>query len=207
MSGIWQGLRYAFYVIFHPFKGFWDLKHERKGNFGAAAILLLLVTVTFVARQQMSGFLFGGDTQTDTGVLLTISSVLLPFFLWCVSNWCVTTLMDGEGRFSDIVMVSAYALTPLFLIQLPLVLLSNVLTQSESGFYTFFMVVSVAWAAFLLVVGIMTVHQFTMGKTLGTILIALVGMVIMVFLFFLLFVLIQQMINFVLLLREELAMR
>ena len=31
-----KGLRYSTYVIFHPFKGFWDLKHEKKGNLESA---------------------------------------------------------------------------------------------------------------------------------------------------------------------------
>ena len=25
-----KNLRYAFYLLFHPFKGFWDIKHEKK---------------------------------------------------------------------------------------------------------------------------------------------------------------------------------
>lgn len=202
-----SGLRYCFYLIFHPFKAFWDLKHEKKGNFGAVTVLILLVIVTMIVRRQLTGFLFQTASPKDMNVVIMITSVLLPFFLWCISNWCITTLVDGEGKFLDIVMVSAYALTPLILIQLPATLLSNVIISSESGFYTFFIALSIAWTAFLMIVGIMTVHQFTLGKTVGTILIAVLGMIIIIFLLFLLFALIQQFVNFFILLQKELAMR
>lgn len=202
-----NGLKYALYLIFHPFKGFWDLKHEKKGNHISGAVIVTLLVITFIAKRQLTGFLFNTNDPSQMNIVLMITSVVLPYFLWCVSNWCITTLVDGEGHFTDIMMTSAYALTPMVLIQLPLVLVSNFITTSESGFYTFFTFLSIAWTVFLMVIGIMTVHQFTMGKTIGTILIALAGMLIMLFLFFLLFALLQQFINFFLLLKEELAMR
>ena len=33
-----DSINYAFYVLFHPFDGFWDLKHEKKGTIRAAAV-------------------------------------------------------------------------------------------------------------------------------------------------------------------------
>lgn len=37
-----HALRYALYVIFHPFDGFWDIKHEQRGTATAATIILFL---------------------------------------------------------------------------------------------------------------------------------------------------------------------
>lgn len=207
LKTVLEGLRYSLYLIFHPFKAFWDLKHEKKGNIGSASIIVFLVFLTFVFRRQLTGFLFNTNDIEELNIFTMFASVFVPFVLWCVSNWCITTLVDGEGSFKDIIITSAYALTPLVLIQLPLILVSNFITVDEGMFYSFFIAISLAWTAFLLLVGIMTVHQFTMTKTIGTVLIAVAGMIIILFLFFLLFALIQQFINFFLLLKMEISMR
>src|SRR5690554_2533835 len=53
-----DSLRYSIYVIFHPFDGFWDLKHEKRGNVTSATIILLLTILAWVFRQQYEGFIF-----------------------------------------------------------------------------------------------------------------------------------------------------
>ena len=207
ISKVLQGLKYSFYLIFHPGKGFWDLKHEKKGNIGSSIVIVFLLIITFIIKRQCVGFLFNYNNYKDLNIIVMAASVIIPFVLWCVSNWCITTLVDGEGNFRDIVITSAYALMPLVIIQIPISIISNFFTFGESGFYTFFIFISVVWTAFLLVAGIMTVHQFTLGKTILTIIIAFIGMVIIMFLFILLFALIQQFINFFLLLEKEITMR
>ena len=207
MQKVIDGLKYSLYLIFHPFKAFWNLKHEKKGNIGSASVIIFFVFVTLVVKRQFSGFIFNHNKIEELNIFVMLASVVLPFILWGVSNWCITTLVDGEGTFMDIIISSAYALMPFVLIQLPLSILSNFISLDESGYYTFLAVISIVWSVFLMIVGIMTVHQFTMAKTIGSIIIAVIGMIIIVFLFFLLFVLIQQFINFFLLIEKELAMR
>ena len=38
-------LKYSFTLIFHPFDGFWDLKHEKRGSAKAALVILALLCV------------------------------------------------------------------------------------------------------------------------------------------------------------------
>ncbi len=192
----WEGLRYARYVIFHPFKGFWDLKKERRGNLRSAALLLAGLIVMLTVRRQFTGFAINSSDPLSMNLLLQITYVLLPFILWCAANWAITTLVDGEGTFSDIFITTAYALTPVILLNIPMVIMSNVLVLEEMPFYYLLDAVSVIWAGFLIVVGIMTVHQFTMPKTIGTMIIAVVGMAAILVLFLLFFTMLQQMFNF-----------
>lgn len=207
INEIVSGIRYSTYVIFHPFKGFWDLKKEGKGNLGAAISLICTLVLVYVSKALFTGYLFNAKELKDIHVLSQMSSVILTFLLWCVANWCITTLVDGEGTLKDIVITTAFATTPYILIQTFMIVLSNVIVLDETVFYSLFNTLSIGWTVFLLVIGIMTVHQFSVSKTLGTILIALVGMVIIVFLFILLFALVQQIINFVILFSKELAVR
>ena len=121
-----RSLRYSLYLIFHPFDGFWDLKHEKRGNIKTALIIFAMVGVTFILRRQLTGFILNEVKLRELNVIVEILSIVVPFFLWCVANWCLTTLMDGEGSFKDIVITSAYALVPLVLINIPLIVFSNI---------------------------------------------------------------------------------
>jgi hypothetical protein len=177
-----KDFKYLFYVIFHPFDGFWDLKHEKRGNLKVALVVLFFVIFVFMLQSQFTGYIFSASLLAKKNIIVQFTSVLLPFMLWCVSNWCITTLMDGEGRMVDIFTTSAYALVPMIIINLPLIVLSNIFSNDEATFYSILSVVAILWSAFLLFTGIMTIHQFSVLKTIATCFIAIVGMIIMIFL-------------------------
>lgn len=202
-----HSLRYSLYVIVHPLDGFWCLKRERRGNLSAAMVILLALTLVLTLSYQFTGYIVFPLINRKNDIVTQILTVAVPFFLWCVSNWCVTSLVDGEGGFTDIVITSAFALVPLILLNLPLILVSRIITGDELALYNVVSAVSVVWTCLLLLLGIMTLHQFTLLKTVVTVLIALLGMVIMLFLFLLFFALVQQMINFIIQIYTELSLR
>ena len=45
-----ESLRYSLHVITHPFDGFWDLIHEKKGPLAAAHTFLFLFLVVRVMK-------------------------------------------------------------------------------------------------------------------------------------------------------------
>lgn len=200
-------LKYTLYLIFHPFDGFWDLKHEKKGSLKAAVIIVFMVGVTYILRRQLTGFIFNEVKLRELNIVVEVTSVAVPFLLWCVANWCLTTLMDGEGSFRDIVITSAYALTPIILINLPLILFSNVITTEEGAFYHFFDILAIVWAALLLFLGTSVVHQYSLGKTLLTCVCIIVGMGLIIFIILLFFSLLQQMISFIYTIYQEVSLR
>lgn len=200
-------LRYAFHVISHPFDGFWDLKHEKRGSMPAALTLLALAVATYMLGRQFTAFLFNPFHKSELSVVADLMTVLLLFALWCVSNWCLTSLMDGEGSFYDIVVATAYALTPYILINLPLIAVSYGFSLSESAFFTFFQALAFLWSGGLLVLGTMVTHQYSMLKTLGTTVLILAGMAIIVFLGLLFFSVIQQAISFITIIVKEINLR
>lgn len=183
------------------------MKHEKKGNVYSAWVIVCLLSVLLILRRQFTGFILNFNKQNEMNVFVEILSVLAPLGLWCLSNWCITTLVDGEGSLKDIFITTAYALTPVVLINIPMLLLSNVMILEETVFYTVLDALSVLWAALLILIGIMTVHQFTMPKTIATIAVAVVGMIIILFLILLFVSIIQQIVSFVDLLWTEITMR
>ena len=113
-------------------------------------------------------------------VFIEIISVLLPFSSGG-ANWAITTLMEGEGSYRDIVIATAYALVPLILINLPLIPFSRIINMEEGAFYFFFTSVSVLWSGVLILAGLSVTHQYTMGKSVFTSLLSVVGMGLMIF--------------------------
>lgn len=202
-----NSLKYSLHVIFHPFDGFWDLKREKRGSIIASLIIVLLTICTYSIGRQNTAFLFNFYRLEYLNVIVDIITVLLLYVLWCVSNWCLTSLMDGEGTFIEIANATAYSLVPLILINLPLVALSYMITADEGAFYTTLQLVSFIWAGGLLLISTMITHQYSMKKTILTIICTLVGMAIILFIGLLFISVIQQIINFVLVIYKELRFR
>ena len=85
----------------------------------AALTIVGLVALTYVVMRQYTGFIFNHQDLARLNVVIELVSVLVPFFLWSVVNWALTTLMDGKGTFKEIVTATAYGLTPFVVVNLP----------------------------------------------------------------------------------------
>lgn len=202
-----KSLSYGFHVITHPFDGFWDLKREKRGTLSAALTFAVLTVLMLVMQKQGTAFLFNMNRLEEVDMLVDIVTVGLLFVLWCVSNWCLTSLMDGEGKIRDIAIFTGYSLLPLLIIQFPLILVSHVITAEEGAFYYVFSVFSYIWTIALLVLGMMITHQYSMKKTLATTLLTLLGMAIILFIGLLFFSVIQQFLTFIVTAYKEIRFR
>lgn len=174
-KNIKEELLYAFYIIFHPFDGFWDLKHEKRGSARGAYIILVATVLTMLYNTIGCGYIFSAD-DVEANVFMTLVSVVVPLLLWVLANWCLTTLLDGEGTLKDVFVASCYALTPIPLLVIPSTILSNFLVQSEGEIATLFVTLAVIWMGILMFLGMMTTHGYSFGKAILTALLTIVGM-------------------------------
>jgi len=202
-----QTLKYVFHVIFHPADGFWDLKREHKGSVAASLTFVALTMITLSLEKLETAFLFNPNRLSEVNVLVDIFTIALVFALWCVANWCTTSLMDGKGRMKDIVTAMGYALFPIVMIRLPLVLFSHVITSEEGVFYYVFGFIAYAWAALLVFMGTMMTHEYSLGKTIVTCFITVLGMGILMFIGLLFFNVISEIIVFILTIYKEIRFR
>ena len=175
-------LRYAFYVMTHPFDGFWDLVHEKRGTLAATHTFLILFLLTRVIKLMCTSFQFITAPVQYINVFEEMGSLLLPFLILCIANWAMTTLFDGKGRFKDIYMAMCYALVPYTLIQLPMTIISNGLSFEEASLYEVMLNVSLIWCLFLVFVGLMEVHDYGPGKTFIFLIVTVVGACVILFL-------------------------
>ena len=192
-----DSMKYAGYILFHPFDGFYDLKHERRGTMAAALSIYGLVGITTALRVLCSEYLFNTEISKGVNVFTTVALTLAPYLLWCISNWCLTSLMDGEGGLGDIIMATGYALTPLIFSNILYVLLSWVLVQQEGNFIQLVEIIGLLWACCWVFFATMIIQQYSLGKSIGTAVLTIVGMALIVFILLLLFYLMQQIYSFV----------
>ena len=200
-------MKYAKHVLFHPFDGFWDLTHEKRGSFAAATTYLVLFLVTRIAQLMFTNFQFINAPLQYINIFEQAASLLLPFLILCLANWSMTTLFDGKGRFGDIYIAMCYALVPYVLIQLPMVFVSNILSFDEAAFYTVLTSFSIIWCAFQVFVGLMQVHDYSPSKTMVFIIVTIVGMLIIIFLLLVFFSLLGDAASYFISLYREIAFR
>ena len=189
-------IKYGLHVIFHPFDGFWDLKKERRGSLAAALTFVAIVIMLSTFEKQTTGFLFNSVRLKDVNVVVDILTVTMVYVLWCVANWCLTSLMDGEGTMKDIFTAMGYALVPMILVRIPMIILSLGITIEEGTFYYVLNAFSYIWTGILVFFGTMITHQYSFKKTVLTCICTVVGMGIIMFIGLLFFNVIQQMITF-----------
>lgn len=202
----YKGLKFGGYIMTHPFDGFWCMVREKKGKMSSAFIIYGLFVVTLLIRSSATGFLFV-PLDNEFSLFKTLALATVPLFLWCLCNWSVTTLFDGDGRFRDIVMATAYVLLPFIITSIPVSFLSNVVTIDEGSLLYMVETIGLIWSAFLLFGAMLTIHNYTPAKTIGTIAVSVVGMAAVLFLVVLLFNLVQQMFGFLVSVYSEVTIR
>ena len=202
-----EELLYAFHVIFHPFDGFWDLKHEKRGSVRSAFVILLITIIVYFYNSIGQGYIFNPRPSTAMNIMGAISAVVAPLLLWVVANWCLTTLFEGEGSMSDIFTACCYCLTPLPLLVLPVTIASNFLTANEGGIITMLSSLAYIWLGLLLVFAMQVTHDYSVGKNLITCVATIVGMAFIMFLGILFSSLMAKIVSFITNIIEEISYR
>ena len=176
-----QEIAYGFHVIFHPFDGFWDLKHEKRGSIRGAIFFIVLAIATFYYQAIGQGYLLDPFSSLAS-IWAQVFGVLVPLFLFVLANWCLTTLFEGEGSFKDIFVAAGYCLLPIPLLVIPTTIYSNFCISTETDIIGFISSFAFIWLGLLLFFGTMVTHDYSMGKNIITVIGTVVGMVFIMFL-------------------------
>lgn len=191
-----EELLYGFHLIFHPFDGFWDLKHEQRGSVRAGIVYVIITIITFFYQSVGTGYIFN-PTGNFMNIFAQIASVAVPLLLWVVGNWCLTTLFDGEGSFKDIFIATTYSLLPVPMLVIPSVILSNILAENEGQMITLLVGIAFAWAGMLIFFGMMVTHDYSLLKNVTTTLGTIVAMAFIIFVAVLFTSLVAKMVSFI----------
>ena len=191
-----QELVFGFHLILHPFDGFWDLKHEKRGSVRAGTTYLLITIATIYYQSIGAGYVTNpqGNYISVWGAVM---NVCIPLILWILGNWCITTLFDGEGSIKDVYIASTYSLLPLILTTIPATIASNFVLASEVKMITLVTTIGFVWLGLLLFFGMMVTHEYTIGKNVATTIATLVGMICIMFIVILFSPLLGKLVGFV----------
>ena len=166
----------------HPSNCFTDIKEKQLGSIPLCLLLLVLYYVVTVMKSIAGGFLFSKfDAASFNSILVLVRSAGLVV-LWISANWLVCTLLGGKGKLKEIIIVTCYSLQPLILEGIIYIILSNVLLPSEASFLSILSTIAMIYFALMLVIGMLKIHDFSMGRFLWTTLLSVIGMAIIVFL-------------------------
>ncbi len=201
-----QELLYSFHLMYHPFDGFWDLKHEKRGSMRAALTILAIAILAFFYQSVGTGYLLN-PRETYSTIFAQMLTVVVPLLLWAVSNWCLTTLFDGEGSLKDITIACCYSLSPLPVLLIVSTICSNVVTSEESQIVSLLVVLGYIWVGFLLFFGMMVTHDYSLYKSILTTLGTIVAMMVIMFVALLFTSLLGKILSFVTSIYTELSYR
>lgn len=199
--------QYPLYIMVHPVDGYQEMKWNKKASVPLAGAILLLWLLAEILTWQSTGFIFNPNKPNEMNLYLILVKTLVLFSLWVVANWALCTLMDGEGRFADIWVASAYALLPYIITLAVVAVLSNFLVMQEGSFLECAMVIGQGWSIVLMFFAMQVIHQYSVKKTLVSMALTVVGIGIILFLCILLFSLFQQLYIFVYTIYSEIKFR
>ena len=203
----WEELIFPFHLVFHPFDGFWDLKHEKRGSVRGGLTIMGLTILALYYNGVGKGYIFN-PSQTGAHIIFIAGSIILPVFLWVTANWCLTTLFDGEGSFRDVLIATTYSLSPLPPFLVISTLLTRVLTETEGVIATKLLpIFALIWMIFLLFFGMLVTHGYSLPKNIVTTLGTILAVAVLVFVVGLFSSLVTKMIMFVVNIVTEISTR
>ena len=98
-------------------------------------------------------------------------------------------------------------MTPYPLIQFPLMIFSNFVTVDEAEFYGVLSIISLVWAALLMIAAMAQIHEYAMSKNLLFMVMSLFAMLVIIFILMLFFSMITQGIAYFISLGREILFR
>ncbi len=199
--------KYLFYTVSHPSDGYYWIRHQERGSLAIAILLVLVYGICFSLNRIYASFVVNDIEPRTVNALAELAGVALLYFILCVGNWSVTCLMEGEGRFKDILITVGYALLPMIATTVLATIISQGVAENEEAFYTILMGAGTAYTVVMLVIGVMQIHNLTFGKTLIALFLTVVAMLIIIFLALLVLNFITQVYSFLRSIYTELVFR
>ncbi|MBP1587370.1 MAG: YIP1 family protein [Clostridia bacterium] len=205
-TSIGDFIKHMVHVALHPVDGFEDIRYENKGSYKDAFIVMAVYIVTHLLSLAVTGFIFrGGQSLEFIDWGYEFIWCLIPWVVIAIVNYGVTTILYGEGRLRDVIIGGAYCHVPLILIELPLAVVSQVLTLQENSIYNLIYYVSLGWVVILVFMCMKGVHGFNPLKAVLVFILTAAGVAAVAVLFMIVRGLAIQLYNFIVQFAKELS--
>jgi tetratricopeptide (TPR) repeat protein len=206
--GLVDDFLFMFRFIKQPADSFYYIKTRQRGSWAFALLIYGWVVVVRILSLYVTGFPFNAyASPTEIRIETEALYVLLAIGLWNVANYLISSINDGEGRWRDVVIGTAYSLFPFALFALPIALLSNLLTLNEAFIHSLAVNAVWFWTGLMLFIMVKEIHNYTLSETVKSIVLTLFTMALFVLTGYILYVLFSQLFEFVSAILQELRLR
>jgi hypothetical protein len=169
-----QGLRslqLGVAILFHPVDGFDELRKNR--NLVAAFVLILLTLCVRVITINMTSFQITSLQPENADIILEIARFVMPLLSGVVACYLITSIMDGEAYFSEMLTAMSYAMIPYIVFAIPLAALSLFMSRGEISLYHSINVIIWIWVALLIFIQIKVLNDYSFKKSVGVVLLCI----------------------------------
>lgn len=198
---------FPLYIMKHPADGFAQFRNRKIMSYGVTGLILVAWFAVYLVKYFFTGFCFNTSRPEDYRLIYTILQTFALYFLFIISNYAICTLLEGKGKFKEIAAGVAYSLLPMLIFDIIAVIMSNFMSLNEGAFISVVTWVGILWSAVLLFIALSTIHQYSFGKTILSILLTLFGMLVILFLIILFYTLLSQLVEFVMSVITEISIR
>lgn len=195
------------YILRHPSDGYLVMKQRKTGSLGLSLLCGFLWFFATVINQQYTNFRFNENDVLNTNVLYVILGTLVVYACFCISNWAVCTLFDGEGALREIFIVTGYGLVPYSTSLLISAIVSHFLEESESAFIDIIVTAGLIYSVLMIIIGMMRIHDYRLKSVLFSVIATLIFTLLIIFMCFLVVTLFLQLYSFINSIADELLTR
>lgn len=188
---------FPIYCLFHPADAFWQIKTRKILSPVWLTVIFGLFVYTGIAGFLSNGFLYNENRAADFNIIIQLAKTvgLIAFFL--IANWAICTIMEGKGSIKEILYTIIYAIIPYVVSQIIKMGLTHILTNDESILISIITTIGIIWSAVVLFVGLLTIHEYSVGKAIFSVFLTVIGMMIILLLIVLFYTLIGQTVSFI----------
>ncbi len=198
-------LSFMLSTAIHPSNNFTTVKEKGSGSIPLCIVLVILFYIVTVLQTLAGGFMFTlYDPASFNSIWVFVRTVGLVV-LWVISNWMVCSLLGGNGKFKEIIIITCYSLIPIIVEKFIRLILTNVLLPSESAFLGILDTIALLYFGIMLIIGLLKIHDFSFTRLIGTTLLSITGIAAIVFLMFMVVILVQQFWGFIVTVGSELS--
>lgn len=185
-------------MLFHPLEMVELIKRKRNEIPGLALFLPFLVcAVLRILSVYTVNYTVSSMQPAKANLLLEIGVEVFPVILWSLACYAFMTIMGGESTFKETLLLSAYSMIPIIVIRPVMILVSQVLSFSEKGFYDTVNAAMWIWVILLLFITFKESNNISFGKSVFFTLIIIIAMFLIVIVVLLAFSLDSQIVLFV----------
>ena len=205
---VWrEDISLLFRTLRHPIDSFYAIRREGKGRMYTAFVIYLYESLLFVAYNIGSGFVLIGNTGDDASILFLTAMFWAPVMLFVICNFLVCEVCEGEARFQDVFVSTAYVLAP-FTVLMPFIIpISHILTGNEMRILQLVLIAIVGWIVINLVLATREIHAYEMGEAIKHLLITVFMMCVVILACSLVYMLFDQLVSMIISIIKEVNYR